>query len=241
MADKRISSFIRRLRFHGGLSHENAEAVQALPWRVAQRTKLSYVVREGDRPSEVSVLLAGFAQRQKHTSEGTRQIMAFSLPGDPLDFECLFLDEADFSVQMCMTGTIACIRTEAIKSTLLDRPELGRAIERALLADASVAREWVVNVGRRDARRRVAHLLCELLVRAKAQHMETGVFELPFTQEQLADATGLTPIHVNRVLKQLASEGAIQRLGRVITVPDWEHFREIADFDERFLHMKRAS
>jgi CRP-like cAMP-binding protein len=167
--------------------------------------------------------------------------MAFSLPGDPLDFECLFLHEADFSVQMCVTGTIACVRTEMIKSIMADRPGLSHAIGRTLLADASVAREWVVNVGRRDARRRVAHLLCELLVRAKAQHMETAVFELPFTQEQLADATGLTPIHVNRILKQLASEGAIQRLGRMITVPDWERLRELADFDERFLHMKRAS
>lgn len=241
MTDRRISSFIRRLRFHGGLNHENAEAVQALPWRVAERPKLSYVVREGDRPNEVSVLLAGFAQRQKHTSEGTRQIMAFSLPGDPLDFECLFLDEADFSVQMAVTGMIACVRTEAIKSLLHDRRELGQAIERTLLADASVAREWVVNVGRRDARRRVAHLLCELLVRAKAQHIETSVFELPFTQEQLADATGLTPIHINRILRQLTTDGAIRRSGRMITVPDWERLREIADFDERFLHMKRAS
>jgi CRP-like cAMP-binding protein len=241
MTDKRLSSFIRRLRFHGGLSHEDSEAVQALPWRAVQRTKLSYVVREGDRPNEVSVLLSGFAQRQKHTSEGTRQIMAFSLPGDPLDFECLFLDEADFSVQMCVTGAIACVRTEAIRSLLADRPELGRAIERTLLADASVAREWVVNVGRRDSRRRVAHLICEILVRAQAQHMDTSVFELPFTQEQLADATGLTAIHVNRILKQLSTEGAIRRMGRMITVPDWERLREIADFDERFLHMKKAS
>ena len=240
MTDRRFSSFIRRLRLHGDLSHESAEAIETLPWRTAGRSKLSYVVRESDRPNEVSVLLTGFAQRQKHTSEGSRQIMAFNLPGDPLDFECLFLGEADFGVQMCVTGTIACVRSDAMNALLADRPEVAQAINRTLLADAAVAREWVVNVGRRDSRRRIAHLLCEILVRARAQHLETSVFELPFTQEHLADATGLTPVHVNRILRQLTMEGTITRIGRMITVPDWKGLRDIADFDERFLHFKKA-
>lgn len=241
MTDNDISRLIRRLHLHSGLGHQSAEAIRALPWRVVKRSRQSYVLREGDQPKEVSVLLAGFAQRQKHTSEGTRQIVSFNVPGDPLDFECLFLDEADASVQMCTNGTIACVRTDAINSLLNKTPEISRAISTALLVDAAIFREWVVNVGRRDARQRIAHLLCELLVRLRSQHLETGVFDLPFTQEQLGDATGLTSIHVNRILKLLAMEGAIGRDGRKITVPDWERLQEIADFDDRFLHMRRPS
>ena len=108
MPQNGISRFIGRLQLYGSLSPQSIEAIRALPWRVIKRTKLSYVLREGDIPQEVSILVAGFAQRQKHTSDGTRQIVSFSVPGDPLDFDCLFLNEADFSVQMSTSGTIAC-------------------------------------------------------------------------------------------------------------------------------------
>lgn len=238
MAGNALSRFIRRLNLNCLLSEEDRAAITDLPWRTVKRPKQSYVLREGDEVREVSVLLTGFAQRQKHTAEGTRQIVSFSVPGDPLDFDCLFLGEPDFSVQMCTNGTIACVRSDAINSLLLERPQLSRAVTAALLADGAVYREWVVNTGRRDARQRIAHLLCEILMRVKAQHIAADVFELPFTQEQLADATGLTSVHVNRILRQLATEGAILRERRVITVPNWEGLQAVGDFDPRFLHMR---
>ncbi len=241
MTDNDISRLIRRLQLHSALGHHSAEAIRALPWRFVKRARQTYVLREGDQPKEVSVLLAGFAQRQKHTSEGTRQIVSFNLPGDPLDFDCLYLEEADASVQMCTNGIIACVRTDAINALLNKSTEIGRAVSTALLVDAAIFREWVVNIGRRDARQRIAHLLCELLVRLRAQQLDTDVFELPFTQEQLGDATGLTAIHVNRVLKLLATEGAIARVGRRVTVPDWERLQKIADFDDRFLHQQHSA
>lgn len=237
MPNDRISCFIRRLCQHGDLGHQSIEAVHALPWRLIKRSKNSYVLRDGDRPGEVSILISGFAQRLKTTSEGTRQIVAFSVPGDPLDFECLFLEEADFSVQLCSNGTIACVRKDAVRTLFETKPDFARAVTSALLADAAKAREWVMNVGRRDARQRIAHLLCEIMARLRAQDMKTEPFELPFTQEQLADATGLTPVHVNRILKQLSTEGAIRRTGRFISVPNWDRLQDIGDFDDRFLHM----
>ena len=127
MPQNGISRFIGRLQLHGSLSPQSIEAIRALPWRLIKRTKLSYVLREGDIPQEVSILGAGFAQREKHTSDGTRQIVSFSFPGDPLDFDCLFLNEADFSVQMSTNGTIACVRTEAVNALLDKQPEVGRA------------------------------------------------------------------------------------------------------------------
>jgi CRP-like cAMP-binding protein len=238
MGDQALSRFVRRLLLNSALSQQACEAVTVLPWRVMKRPKLSYVLREGDRIQEVSVLVEGFAQRQKHTSEGTRQIVSFGVAGDPLDFDCLFLGEPDFSVQMCTAGTIACVRSEAINALIDHRPEVGRAITASLLADAAIFQEWVVNTGRRDARQRIAHLLCEILVRVRAQGIYSGAFELPFTQEQIADATGLTSVHVNRILRQLTSEGAIYRDGRMISIPNWDLLQEIGDFDPRFLHMR---
>jgi CRP-like cAMP-binding protein len=105
------------------------------------------------------------------------------------------------------------------------------------LIDASIFREWVVNVGRRNSRARVAHLLCEFSLRMEAAGLASNHhYELPMTQEQLADAVGLTSVHVNRVLKQLGEEGLISRDRRSIVIEDWKRLRETGDFNERYLH-----
>jgi CRP-like cAMP-binding protein len=105
------------------------------------------------------------------------------------------------------------------------------------LIDASIFREWVVNVGRRDSRARVAHLLCEFSLRLEAAGLARNHrYELPMTQEQLADAVGLTAVHVNRVLKQLGEDGLITRDRRTITIEDWQRLRDVGDFNERYLH-----
>ena len=105
------------------------------------------------------------------------------------------------------------------------------------LVDGSIFREWVVNVGRRDARARVAHILCEFSLRLEAAGLAKGHrYELPMTQEQLADAVGLTSVHVNRVLKRLGEDGLIRRDRRTIVIEDWKRMRDVGDFNERYLH-----
>jgi CRP-like cAMP-binding protein len=116
-------------------------------------------------------------------------------------------------------------------------PNVGRAFWTDTLIDSSIFREWVVNVGRRDSRARVAHLLCELSLRMQAAGLADGHrYQLPMTQEQLADAVGLTSVHVNRVLKQLAEEGLISRDRRTIVIEDWRRMRRAGDFNDRYLH-----
>ena len=118
-----------------------------------------------------------------------------------------------------------------------DRSAIRKVMWVETLLDASIFREWVVNVGRRDSRTRVAHLLCEMFLRLKnigAEHR--GMLDFPLTQEQLADATGLTPVHTNRTLQLLRKDGLIQFSGRSLTVLDWDRLREVADFDELYLH-----
>jgi len=122
----------------------------------------------------------------------------------------------------------------------LARPRVGHAMWIDTLVDASIFREWITNVGRRDARTRIAHLLCEFSVRLRVAGLGADThYELPMTQEQLADTTGLTSVHINRVMKALGQEGLISRPNpRSIRIGDWRALAEAGDFDTNYLHLR---
>ncbi|MFN3388580.1 MAG: Crp/Fnr family transcriptional regulator [Allosphingosinicella sp.] len=175
--------------------------------------------------------------RHKLTTDGTRQIVAIQMPGDPLDLQHLFLDVADHNVQTLTQAEVALIPRTALQKIARERPAIGHAFTVNILVEASIFREWVLNVGRRDARTRIAHLLCEIAVRLDRQQlMHEYRCELPMTQEQLADSTGLTSVHVKRTLKALEAEGLIERDRRSVRFPQWERLKKAADFTERYLH-----
>ena len=117
-------------------------------------------------------------------------------------------------------------------------PNIQRAIWLDSLLDSSIFREWVVNVGRRNARERIAHLLCELAARLRAANPGgDGVnYDFPLTQEQIADCTGLTAVHTNRTLQGLRRDGVISLSSSRLTILDWDRLAEIGDFNERYLH-----
>jgi len=227
----------RKLNLHHRLSGLDQQAILRLPHKIRRLEAQSYILREGDRPDRCGVLLEGYAFRHKLTGDGSRQILAINIPGEALDFQNLFLEEADHNVQMLTRGVIADVPREAIEDLIARHFEVGRAILISSLVEASIFREWVVNIGQRDSRSRIAHLLCEFAYRLNAQALHAGdIYELPITQEQLADATGLTPVHVNRVLQALQREGLIERDRRMIRFPNWERMRDVADFNPRYLH-----
>jgi CRP-like cAMP-binding protein len=221
------------------MGEDDRQAVLGLPCKTRSRESQAYLVREGDRPEHCAILISGFAFRHKLTGDGSRQILALHIPGEAVDFQNMFLEEADHNVQMLTRGDVAEVPRQALEELALGRPSVGRAILMTTLVEASVFRKWTLNVGRRDSRSRIAHLLCEFAVRLDAQGLRPdGAYELPMTQEQLADATGLTPVHVNRVLKALQSEGLIERERRVIRFPDWQKIRDVGDFSARHLHIR---
>jgi CRP-like cAMP-binding protein len=227
----------RKLNLHHRLSDDDQRAILKLPHRIRRLEAQSYILREGDRPDRCAVLIQGYAFRHKLTGDGSRQILAINIPGEALDFQNLFLEEADHNVQMLSRGVVAEVPREAIEELILVHPQIGRAILITTLVEASIFREWVVNIGQRDSRSRIAHLLCEFAYRLSAQNLVADdVYELPITQEQLADATGLTPVHVNRVLQVLQREGLIARDRRMIRVPSWERLQDVGDFNPRYLH-----
>jgi CRP-like cAMP-binding protein len=186
------------------------------------------------------VLISGYAIRHKIVAGGARQIVAIHMKGDVVDLQNTFLRVADHSVQVLTDSVVAFIPREAIRNLAFERPNVGMAMWFDTLRDASIFREWIANVGRRDARTRIAHLLCEFSLRLRVAGLgEATHYELPMTQEQLADSTGLTPVHVNRVLKTLDSENLISRQSsRAIQIGDWKKLANAGDFDSTYLHLR---
>jgi CRP-like cAMP-binding protein len=235
-----LDLLVRKLATHADLSKEDRAALLALPHTIRAFTSSTYLVREGEAPGACAVLIEGFAYRHKISAEGARQIVSIHVPGEPLDFQHLFLDEADHNVQTLSRGEVALIPRSAIRDLAQARPAIMHALLVSVLVEASIFREWVLNVGQRDARARIAHLLCEFAIRLDAQGL-TGSegYELPMTQEQLGDATGLTAVHVNRMLRALQKEGLVNRKGRHVSFPNWSALRDIAGFGERYLHLSQ--
>lgn len=236
--DHPLRFLLRQLELYARLPDEDRALVLALPYRLRRLDAGSYLVREGDRPTQCTVLVSGYAFRQKVTGDGSRQILAVCIPGDAVDVQNMFLDVSDHSVQLLTQCSVADVPREVMQQLVLKRPAIGTAIIELTLVDASILREWVVNVGRRDARARIAHILCEFAVRLESRGLAADQgFELPMTQEQLADATGLTSVHVNRVLKVLEADGLITRKRRNIHYADWRALQDAGDFTRRYLHI----
>jgi CRP-like cAMP-binding protein len=163
--------------------------------------------------------------------------VSFHIPGDILDLQHLLLSRADHNVQAITEITFATVSAAELKRLAQERPAVSEALWRDTLVDASVFREWVLNVGRRDAKARIAHMLCEFAARRDAAGLGSPErFELPMTQEQIADATGLTSVHVNRMLHELARDGVVVRDKREVEITDWTRMCRIADFDSAYLH-----
>jgi CRP-like cAMP-binding protein len=184
-------------------------------------------------------MLSGFSVRHKIVAGGMRQIVAIHMKGEMVDLQNSLLGKADHSVQMLTRGEVAMIPREEILRIAFERPAIGKAMWVDTLVDASIFREWIANVGRRNAHTRIAHLLCEFGMRLQHAGLgqETG-YDLPLNQEQLADATGLTSVHVNRTIKALEAEGLIERSSpRAITIGDWKKLADVGDFDSGYLHM----
>lgn len=233
-----LEMLVRKLSDYAELSEAAVAAIDALPCTIRTVEPSGYIVREGDVPTACAIVLSGFAFRQKLSGDGARQILSLRIPGDLLDAQTLFLSAVDHNVQALTRAKIGLIPRSAIQQLMDAHPSAAHAITVDILIEASITREWLLNVGRRNALARLAHLLCEFTVRMDSRGLGVdGAYELPLTQEQLGDALGLTSVHVNRTLKALEAEGVLKRQGRRISFTGWREARRIADFSPAYLHL----
>lgn len=232
-----LQPMVRKLRLWQELDEADAAALLALPHVVRTLKAGQLVAWDGDRPQHSCLLISGFAFRHKIAGTGARQILSVHMRGDVIDLHNAILRIADHNIQMLTAGDVAMIPFEAILDIAAARPRVAAALWYETLVDGSIFREWIVNVGRRDARTRIAHLLCELALRQELAGLGDRLcYQMPMTQEQLSDAVGLTPVHVNRMLMGLGTDGLIRRNHRSITVMDWAALAKAGDFEPRYLH-----
>ena len=198
------------------------------------------LIHEGSRPEEVFLLVEGWACRYKVLPDGKRQIVAYLIPGDLCDINIFILKTMDHTIKLLGGAKVATIPKDMIKALLLERPAISQALFWATLVDEAVLREWLVNIGQRDAYERTAHLFCELWSRMSQVGLVAGnEFALPLTQEELADTVGLTGVHMNRMLQRMRRDGLIVLADRRLRIPDIDRLRRIAAFEPNYLHLDR--
>ncbi|MBC9033992.1 Crp/Fnr family transcriptional regulator [Sphingomonas sp. JC676] len=242
MTSSALSPMVEKLLLWLPLGARDRAAVLALPHTTRCMRAQEYIVREDDRPTHSCLLLSGYAIRHKIAGNGGRQIFSIHMKGDVVDLHNSILRRADHNIQTLTEVEVAMIPVDAIRKIAAEHPLVGQAMWYETLVDAAIFREWTLNVGRRDARARAAHLLCEFGIRLAVAGLGTkNDYILPMTQEQLADALALTSIHINRMLKALAQEGLIERTKRSVRILDFERLARIGDFDPRYLHLDRVS
>ena len=237
--DRFASPLIAKLETRAPLCDEDREALHALYDDCRDIGARRNLIREGDRPDHVVLMIEGWAARYKLLPDGARQITAFLIPGDFCDLHVTLLGEMDHGITTLTRSKVAFVPRQRMDA-LTERPSLAKAFWWATLVDSAVLRAWIVNIGRRDAFEAIGHLICELYVRMKNIGLVNGHrFEVPLTQEEIADALGLTSVHVNRVLQRLRAEDLISFSHGMLTIHDYRRLEEASGFDANYLHIQR--
>jgi CRP-like cAMP-binding protein len=233
-----LNRLIRKLESVTFLSEDERKTILELPVRVRDLRADQDIVREGDRPSDCCLLVEGILCRYKMLPNGTRTILAF-LPGEIPDAHSLHIDVMDDSLGSVGPSKVALIAHDAMRQLIRQHTGIGDAFWRDTLIDAAIFREWIVNVGSREAYSRIAHLICEIFLKLNAVGLTNGTsFDFPITQSKIGEATGLSSVHVNRSVQALRADGLIVLERGRCTIPDLERLEEAAMFDPTYLHLR---
>lgn len=219
---------------------EAAELDRLASARKLQLGPRAEIVAEGDRPRHVHVILEGWACRYRELADGRRQIVAFCLPGDLCDERVLALQRMDHSFGSLTDVVLGQVNPAVLGALCAAHPRIARAVAWSSQVQAALQREWTVNLGQRDAVGRMTHLLCEIHMRLRLVGLAGPEgCEMPLTQAELGDASGLSTVHVNRVLQELRAARLIVLRDRALTIPNLAALHQAARFEGAYLHADR--
>lgn len=196
------------------------------------------MVRRGDRVRHSLLVVEGLVCRYMDDREGARQIVAMHVAGEFVDLHGFPMGRLDHDVAALTPVTVATFEHAALEGLIRAHPHLGRMLWFSTLLDAAMHREWIFRLGRLDAAGRVAHLFCELDAKMAMAGLTggDGRFALPITQADLAESCGITPVHVNRVLRSLRETGLLLFRDGMAEIQDRARLRALGEFDPAYLY-----
>lgn len=228
-------------RFVGlsGKDRRALERLQAAP--LVQRPARATLVAEGDDPEVVRLMQSGWACRYKNLPDGRHQTVGLFIPGD-LDLSAYVVRPMDHSIGALTPVSYYAIPPHLLEDLVNERPRLGEALLWQELVTSSIQREWLLNLGRRSALERMAHFFVELVVRlGAAGHGSACECAFPLTQVDLADVTGITPVHCNRTLREMRQEGLVELRSKRLQIPDLRRLKQVAMYNSNYLHLDKES
>ena len=234
-----LAALLRRLNTVSGLDDADIAAMRTLPIVVRQWEAGRAIVSDGDRSTDCCLVIEGFCVRAKTTASGGRQILSIHIAGEIPDLQSLHLHRMDHDLIPVISSTLGFISHTSLRDLTRIRPNVAEKFWRDSLIDAAIFREWIVNVGQRPADSRLAHVVLEVRHRLAVVGRAAGdTFDMPLTQEQIAEALGITPVHANRVIRQLREAKIIDiSRGRVAILSEAK-LAQLAQFDDRYLHQR---
>ncbi|MDB5691412.1 MAG: Crp/Fnr family transcriptional regulator [Alphaproteobacteria bacterium] len=238
--DEALRGLLLKLGARDRIGEEEKEILRRSISDVRELPAGQVIVRAGTTLSESTLLFEGFVCRYKDMADGQRQILEIHISGDFLDLHGFLLKRIDHNVAAMTSARFALIPHDALRRISENYPHLTRILWFSTLLDAAIHREKILSIGRRSAVTRIAHLLCELRVRLKLVGLaDEGRYALPLKQADLAGATGLTSVHVNRMLRRLRNEEILTFRGGEVVIHDWERLQKLAEFNPAYLHLER--
>ena len=235
--DVRLSPLLKNLANRDTLSEQEREALCRGVTRFQSLEDGDYIVQEGQRPTESCFMISGYSVRSHNTLDGRTQISAIHVPGDFVDLHSFLLGQMDHDVSALGPCHVAFVAHGALKTVTESHPHLTRMLWLLTLVDAAIHRRWIVAKGRLSSVGQMAHFLCEIRTRLRAVGlMDCSSFQLPMTQQQLADAMGLSPVHINRTLQEMRRSGLIAWRASDVTILDWRELQRLAEFDPSYLN-----
>ncbi|HET6943021.1 MAG TPA: Crp/Fnr family transcriptional regulator [Sphingomicrobium sp.] len=233
-----FSRFADRLASIVELSSGDFELLASMPSSICHYGSHHHVLKHGDRPNHCSVLLQGYLCWQDVDSYHGR-ITSIHVPGDVPDLCTLHDPRVDFDLLTLGQAVVATVPHTFFRELSALSPSMSRALLLLMLTDAAILRNWIVNLGSRDALARVAHLLCEVTTRLRAVGLARDFrIPLPFTQSGLAAACSISTVHANRVIHELRRNNILQWQSKTITITDWNELVRLAAFNPGYLRLR---